>query len=266
MVVFPEPVPPDTTTFSLPSTQARSKFAISGVKVLKPIRSFTVKGSLANFRMVIDGPFNANGGMMALTREPSGKRASTIGELSSMRRPSGDTIFSITCITCASSRNRTSVSTSLPLRSTYTWLGLLTMTSVTLSSFSRGWMGPNPITSSTTSETMRLRSNRGTGTGSSSMVRSAIRLTASSSCRCSISVAPSSSTTRLWILLFSVRNGSFRGATAALGRSPVFVAGGVSLFFWLSSRSSNAMSVPSDKTLSRPTSCWTQPGKSSHSL
>ena len=35
--------------------------------------------------------------MMALTREPSGRRASTIGEDSSTRRPTADTILSITC-------------------------------------------------------------------------------------------------------------------------------------------------------------------------
>jgi hypothetical protein len=34
----------------------------------------------------------ASGGMMALTREPSGSRASTIGEDSSIRRPTRETI------------------------------------------------------------------------------------------------------------------------------------------------------------------------------
>jgi hypothetical protein len=37
--------------------------------------------------MVNAGPSMASGGTMALTREPSGRRASQIGEASSTRRP-----------------------------------------------------------------------------------------------------------------------------------------------------------------------------------
>ena len=51
---------------------------------------------------------------MALTREPSGRRASTIGDDSSMRRPSGATIRSMTRITCSLSRKMRSVSSILP--------------------------------------------------------------------------------------------------------------------------------------------------------
>ena len=56
--------------------------------------------------------------MMAFTREPSGRRASTIGELSSMRRPTRDTMRSMICSRCASSRKMTDVVSSLPTRST----------------------------------------------------------------------------------------------------------------------------------------------------
>ena len=45
-----------------------------------------------NFRMESDGSATM-GGMTALTREPSGKKASTIGTLSSMRRPADPTSF-----------------------------------------------------------------------------------------------------------------------------------------------------------------------------
>src|SRR3990172_3084485 len=38
------------------------------------------------------GPSSASGGMMAFTREPSGRRASTIGEDSSTLRPTAETI------------------------------------------------------------------------------------------------------------------------------------------------------------------------------
>ena len=45
--------------------------------------------------------------MIALTREPSGRRASTIGQTSSTRRPTFDTMRSMICIRCLSSRNWT---------------------------------------------------------------------------------------------------------------------------------------------------------------
>ena len=59
------------------------------------------------------GPSSASGGMMALTREPSSRRASTIGCASSMRRPTCETIFSMMCSRCALSLNRTGVSAQL---------------------------------------------------------------------------------------------------------------------------------------------------------
>ena len=46
--------------------------------------------------------------MMALTRQPSGKRASTIGDVSSTRRPTFDTMRSMICIRWSLSRNLTS--------------------------------------------------------------------------------------------------------------------------------------------------------------
>ena len=42
---------------------------------------------------------------MTFTREPSAKRASTIGEDSSTRRPIAETILSMMCMSCASSLN-----------------------------------------------------------------------------------------------------------------------------------------------------------------
>ncbi len=50
-VVLPEEVPPETIMFILALTQASRNLAISGVSVLKLIRSFIVKGSVSNFRM-----------------------------------------------------------------------------------------------------------------------------------------------------------------------------------------------------------------------
>ena len=60
--------------------------------------------------------------MIALTREPSGRRASTIGELSSMRRPTPLTMRSMTRSRCLSSWNDAATRSSWPFRSTYTFL------------------------------------------------------------------------------------------------------------------------------------------------
>ena len=61
-----------------------------------------------NLRIVMQGPFNAIGGMIALTLEPSFNLASTAGELSSIRLPRGVTILSIAANTDLSSVNVTS--------------------------------------------------------------------------------------------------------------------------------------------------------------
>ena len=64
---------------------------------------------LANFRTVSVGPSIASGGITAFTREPSARRASTIGDDSSMRRPTAETILSITWRSRASESKRSSV-------------------------------------------------------------------------------------------------------------------------------------------------------------
>ena len=64
----------------------------------------------ANLRIVTSGPLSDSGGMMALTRLPSGRRASTIGEDSSIRRPTWATILLMIRRRCDSSVKRTGVS------------------------------------------------------------------------------------------------------------------------------------------------------------
>ena len=142
VVVLPVPVPPEIRTFSLPFTHAARNCADRALSVPNEIRSLTVYGSRENFRMVSVGPFSESGGMIALTRLPSGRRASTIGEDSSTRRPTCETILSMIRRTCDSSTKRTSLSSSFPWRSTYTRSYALTMTSVTESSRSSGSIGP----------------------------------------------------------------------------------------------------------------------------
>ena len=79
VVVLPVPVPPETMMLSRPTTQAWRNRAAWALSVPKRIRSSIWNGSLENFRMVRNGPPMASGWMTALTREPSGRRASTIG-------------------------------------------------------------------------------------------------------------------------------------------------------------------------------------------
>jgi hypothetical protein len=59
----------------------------------------------------------ASGGMMALTRDPSGRRASTIGDDSSTRRPTLLQMRSMTVSRWALSRKFTFTRDSLPRRS-----------------------------------------------------------------------------------------------------------------------------------------------------
>ena len=117
VVVLPEPVPPETKMFRRASTQARRKSNMSAVAVPNRIRSSTVNGEAENLRMVMTGPTRDSGGMMALTREPSVRRASTIGDDSSTRRPIGAMMRSMMRMTWSSFWKTTFVSSSLPDRS-----------------------------------------------------------------------------------------------------------------------------------------------------
>ncbi len=117
VVVLPEPVPPETKTLRRASTQALRKSNISGVAVPKRMRSSTVKGEAANLRMVMTGPTRLSGGMMALTREPSVSRASTMGLDSSTRRPMGAMMRSMMRITWSSFWKEMLVSSRRPARS-----------------------------------------------------------------------------------------------------------------------------------------------------
>ena len=95
-VVLPEPVPPETSMFSRRLDAGLQERRPSRWEMVpKPTRSSMVSGCSENLRIVSDGPSIASGGMIALTREPSGRRASTIGLDSSMRRPIWATIRSI---------------------------------------------------------------------------------------------------------------------------------------------------------------------------
>ena len=76
-----------------------------------------MNGLAENFRIVMTGPTSDSGGMIALTREPSGRRASTRGLVWSMRRPMGVTIRSMIRRTCSSLRKARSTRSIFPRRS-----------------------------------------------------------------------------------------------------------------------------------------------------
>ena len=86
-VVLPAPVPPDTIRFRRQAIAAVRNSSIGSVHDSRPTRSSAPSRSVRKRRIDIAGPSSASGGMMALTREPSARRASTIGLDSSMRRP-----------------------------------------------------------------------------------------------------------------------------------------------------------------------------------
>src|SRR5947207_14892025 len=114
VVVLPVPVPPEMRMLSFPFTQLARNCAAFGEIDPKEIRSFIVYGSRENFRIVSVGPLRASGGMIAFTREPSGRRASTIGDASSTRRPPRDTILSRMRRQCEFTANAAGVRALLP--------------------------------------------------------------------------------------------------------------------------------------------------------
>ena len=117
-VVLPAPVPPEIRMLILAFTAAARICIISAEMLLSFTRVSAATGPLPKRRMDMQGPSRASGGMMAFTREPSGSLASTMGEDSSTLRPTRDTMRSITCIKCRSSRNFAPVLSRIPWRST----------------------------------------------------------------------------------------------------------------------------------------------------
>ena len=117
-VVLPEPVPPETRMLQRAITERRRKRAMRSSSEPSLIMSSTPSRLVGNLRMVTQGPRSATGGMTALTREPSGRRASTIGVDSSMRRPSGVTMRSMARRRASSVEKLAPESVSLPFCST----------------------------------------------------------------------------------------------------------------------------------------------------
>ena len=87
IVVLPEPVPPEIRTFKRALIEPSRSITISGVKALKFSRSSSLSGFEPKRRIETAAPSRAKGGIIAFTRDPSCNLASTIGQVSSTRRP-----------------------------------------------------------------------------------------------------------------------------------------------------------------------------------
>ncbi len=141
---LPLPVPPDITKFSRHWAMISRRRAPSLVMDPNLTRSSSFSLSFLNFRMVMQVPSMAMGGMTMATRDPSLRRASQIGLLSSTRRPTAETMREATLRNWSSSRNFTSVRRSLPLTSMNIFLGPQTMMSDMSSRASSSSRGPSP--------------------------------------------------------------------------------------------------------------------------
>ena len=109
-VVLPEPVPPEMRMLSCAWTHRRRKSTDSSESEPRLTMSWRLSRFRENFRIVTSGPESESGGMIAFTRLPSGRRASTIGDDSSTRRPTWATILLMMRRRCESSEKRTVVS------------------------------------------------------------------------------------------------------------------------------------------------------------
>jgi len=158
-VVFPDPVPPATTMLRRDSTASRKKSRMGSVMAPMRVRSSSVHCLAENFRIVSAAPSNVSGGKTIFTREPSARRASQMGMLSSTRRPKGVTMRSITVLRSVSAAKARSVVSNFPRRSTMTGWQPVTMISETDGSFSSGSIGPRPSTSAMTRVTSCSRSS-----------------------------------------------------------------------------------------------------------
>ena len=100
------------------------------------------------------------GGMMIFAREPSGRRASTMGEDSSTRRPTAETILSMMCIRCALSLKTTLVLSRRAAAFHVNYVVCVHQDVVDIGSCRSGSRGPRPKSSSRTSLERRSRSCR----------------------------------------------------------------------------------------------------------
>ena len=110
-------MPPEITVETRLFTAPWRNSAIDWVMAPNSTSFSSVSGFLENFRIETEQPSMAMGGMAAFTRLPSGRRASTMGWLSSIRRPTPATMRFTIRSRWSLSRKRMGVSSSSPRRS-----------------------------------------------------------------------------------------------------------------------------------------------------
>ena len=191
-VDLPAPVPPEIRMFLRPRTAMTRNSRISGESVPRFSRSSRRSRRRPKRRIESVGPSIVTGGSVAFTRLPSGSRRSAIGDAVSMRRPTRAAIRSMTRTMCSASRNRTSVRSRRPNRSTYTLSGAFTRMSLTAGSARSGASGPMPMVSSVSSSASRTRSASLSPTSSEAIARAAKSCTAAATSAPSFSRSPRS--------------------------------------------------------------------------
>ncbi len=154
-VVLPAPVPPEIRMLSRLLTAPCRNCIICRLIELLAMRSSMLRMSVRKRLIESIGPSSATGGIMALTREPSGSRASTMGDASSTRRPTAERMRSMMSMRCSSSLKRVSVNSSLPNFSMYICPEVLTRTSEMSGSCMNCSIGPRPSVSLWISEVSR---------------------------------------------------------------------------------------------------------------
>ena len=117
MVVFPACVAPETRILSPEATAACRKSAACVVSEPSATRSCSLRARATNLRMFTAQWARVTSGMTTCSREPSGRDASTKGELRSRRRPEDFSIRS-TSVRTWDSLNARLVSSDSPPRAT----------------------------------------------------------------------------------------------------------------------------------------------------
>ena len=143
-VVFPTPVPPDTTKATRRSTSRRSNPPHPGGNMPPASRSARLIEDRAGTRSVRCGPSPTSGGRIACNRTPDGSTPSTYGEVSSSRRPARPARRTASRRTASGPPTSTSARTIPSPASTHTEPSPFTATSVTPGRSRSGSSGPAP--------------------------------------------------------------------------------------------------------------------------
>ena len=182
---MPAPVSPATSRFARARTRRATNSAIAGSRPpaatqLWPCRPPGTRSSRRRLNLRIERYGPPTGGITALTRDPSGIRASTTGWATESSRPASAAIRSLSSTTSRAEPSVTAACSRRPARSTKISPGPLTRMSPTSASSTSGWSGPSPHTAASTAATSAGDASR-SSSGSSRISPIVRRSTASCS-------------------------------------------------------------------------------------